>query len=148
MTKKLRIALIGLGDIAQKAYLPVVANHPKVTPILCTRNKTILTQLADQYRIDDTYDSLAALIKAKPDAIMIHSATSSHFDMAKQSLEAGIAVFVDKPMSYTLAECEQLTALSDAKNQIVRENPVSDRYPVSAIINQNRIPVLIYLLEA
>mgnify|MGYP000914023978 CR=1 FL=1 len=35
----MRIALIGLGDIARKAYLPLLANDERVTPLLCTRSQ-------------------------------------------------------------------------------------------------------------
>lgn len=105
---KLRIALIGLGDIAKKAYLPIVANHTQVAPILCTRNTTTLKELASQYHIDETYSSVDELINNKPDAAMVHSTTKSHFSIVSKLIEAGIPVFVDKPLSYSLQEVESL----------------------------------------
>jgi len=114
--KKLRIALIGLGDIAKKAYLPIIANHKEIEPILCTRNAATLANLQHQYRINEAYQTINELIAAQPDAVMIHSATASHFQMAKQCLEAGIATFVDKPLSYSLTECEILISLARDKN--------------------------------
>ncbi len=112
----MRIALIGLGDIARKAYLPVVANHPDITPLLCTRNPHTLAALAQQYRVPDCFDSLASLLAAKPDAAMIHSNTESHAHIATQLLNAGIPTFVDKPLSYQLNECEALLNLAAQKN--------------------------------
>ena len=109
---KLRIALIGLGDIAQKAYLPILANHPKVEPIFCTRNKDVLSKLSSQYRISDGYSNLDELIAAKPDAAMIHSSTNSHFDILSKLLKAKIPVFVDKPLCYTLEDSERILALA------------------------------------
>jgi len=109
---KLRIALIGLGDIAQKAYLPIIANHEEIQPILCTRNPQTLAKLQAQYRIDESYTDVQQLIANKPDAVMIHTATESHFSLAKQCLTAGIATFVDKPLSLDLAECEALVDLA------------------------------------
>lgn len=38
----MKVAMIGLGDIAQKAYLPVLAQLPDVELILCTRNQHTL----------------------------------------------------------------------------------------------------------
>ncbi|GHE79142.1 Gfo/Idh/MocA family protein [Thalassotalea profundi] len=113
---RLRIAMIGLGDIAQKAYLPIIATHPSITPILCTRNQEVLAQLAKQYRINDCYDDSNRLFESKPDAVMIHSATESHFDIAVQSLNAGIATFIDKPLSYKISECNQLITLARENN--------------------------------
>ena len=107
-SKKRRIALIGLGDIAKKAYLPIVANHAKIAPILCTRNKNVLQELKEQYRIDEAYTDIDSLIENNPDAVMIHSATDSHFQLVSKFLNVGIPVFVDKPLCYTLQETETL----------------------------------------
>ncbi|MEF1307816.1 gfo/Idh/MocA family oxidoreductase, partial [Vibrio owensii] len=34
----MKIGIIGLGDIAQKAYLPVITQLPNVELVFCTRN--------------------------------------------------------------------------------------------------------------
>lgn len=34
----MRIGIIGLGDIAQKAYLPVLSKKEGIELVLCTRN--------------------------------------------------------------------------------------------------------------
>ncbi|MDP2715327.1 Gfo/Idh/MocA family protein [Rheinheimera sp.] len=115
----MRIALLGLGDIAQKAYLPVVTAMPGVTTVLCTRQPALLQQLMQQYRIKEGYTELSQLIAARPDAVMIHSSTDSHFSIATQLLNAGIAVFIDKPLSYQLAECEQLLTLAEQRNLLL-----------------------------
>lgn len=113
----MKIALIGLGRIAQKAYLPILANHAEVEPILCTRNASTLKALSKKYRIEKTYTDLELLIRSKPDAAMVHSSTDSHAAIALKLLEAGIPVFVDKPLSYSLAEAERVLELA-AKEQV------------------------------
>ena len=118
-SQRIKIALIGLGDIAQKAYLPIIANHSKVTPILCTRNAQTLKRLATQYRIDETYTNIDELIKYKPDAAMVHSSTESHFSLILKLLHAGIPVFVDKPLCYSLQETEELLNLATQKQVLL-----------------------------
>lgn len=49
--EKLRIAMVGIGDIAKKAYLPVMATREGISPIICTRNKETLESLKNSYRI-------------------------------------------------------------------------------------------------
>ncbi len=115
LKSKLRIAMIGLGDIAEKAYLPIIANHPDISPILSTRNQEKLLLISEQYRIKETYNNLDDLINSKPEAVMIHTSTHSHFDITKQFLEAGVACFVDKPLSYNYQECEALIELARSK---------------------------------
>lgn len=114
---KIRIALIGLGRIAQKAYLPILANHPKVDLILCTRNTYTLNNLSNQFRINKTCSSIDELILTKPDAAMVHSSTESHALIISKLLKAKIPVFVDKPLSYSLEESERILDIA-AKNRL------------------------------
>lgn len=115
---KLKIASIGLGKIAQKAYLPILANHPNIDPILCTRNTRTLNSLSNQYRISKTYSNLDELIRSKPDAAMVHSSTESHSAILLKLLKAKIPVFVDKPLSYSLEETEKILEIA-SKNRIL-----------------------------
>lgn len=109
---KLNIAIIGLGDIAQKAYLPILANHPQVLPILCTRDDQTLKQLATTYRIERCFTRVDDMLRGKIDAAMVHTATESHFKIVLQLLNAGIPTFVDKPLSLSFKESEELLNLA------------------------------------
>ncbi|WP_168797640.1 Gfo/Idh/MocA family protein [Neolewinella litorea] len=106
------IAQIGLGDIAQKAYLPLLATRADVEPWLCTRDTAVLEQLSRQYRIANTFPSVREVIARRPDAAMVHSATESHADIVGALLDGGIPVFVDKPLSYSLIESDRLLQLA------------------------------------
>ncbi|MNJ32122.1 putative oxidoreductase YceM [compost metagenome] len=112
----MRIALIGLGDIAQKAYLPLLASDERVTPLLCTRNPQVLDKLARQYRIAECFTEVDALLASRPDAVMIHAATAVHGKLAEQCLHAGIPTFVDKPLCDNAAEVEALANLAMAQD--------------------------------
>ncbi|EGX6952301.1 Gfo/Idh/MocA family oxidoreductase [Aeromonas hydrophila] len=113
----MRIALVGLGDIAQKAYLPLLASDERVTPLLCTRNPAVLAKLARQYRIAECFTGLGDLLASRPDGVMIHAATAVHLELAAQCLRAGIPTFVDKPLCDTLAGVEELANLALAQNR-------------------------------
>ena len=112
----MRIALIGLGDIAQKAYLPLLASDERVTPLLCTRSPAVLDKLARQYRIAECFTEVDALLASRPDAVMIHVATAVHFALVRQCLQAGIPTFVDKPLCDSAAEVEALANLAMAQD--------------------------------
>lgn len=112
----MRIALIGLGDIAQKAYLPLIASDERVTPLLCTRNPAVLDKLARQYRIAECFTELGDLLASRPDAVMIHAATAVHLELAEQCLRAGIPTFVDKPLCDNAVEVEVLANLAMAQD--------------------------------
>ena len=113
----MKIAIIGLGDIAQKAYLPVITQLPGVELILSTRNGQTLAQLAEKYRIANTCQDYRQVIDFKPDAVMIHAATSVHYQVASFFLAHGIATFVDKPLADSAQQVERLYELAQLHHQ-------------------------------
>lgn len=62
------------------------------------------------------YDSITKLIEAV-DVVDIVTPTFAHFETAKQAIEAGKHVFIEKPITNTVAEAEELIALAD-KHQV------------------------------
>lgn len=112
----MKLAIIGLGAIAQKAHLPVITQIPGLEVLLCTRDKNTLKRLSELYRIDQLYSDYRDLIKAGIDAVMIHSSTVSHLQIATFFLQQGIPTFVDKPLADNAFDCEKLYELA-AKHQ-------------------------------
>jgi virulence factor len=109
--------MIGLGDIAEKAYLPVLAAQPALDLHLCTRNTARLDRLGDTYRIAARSAQVDEVIKAGVDAAFVHAATDAHPEIVEPLLSAGIHVYVDKPIAYTLAESERLVRLAKAEGR-------------------------------
>ena len=143
-TLKKRVALIGLGSIANKAYLPIMANHVKVKPILCTRNEVVLKTLTSKYRVKEYYTDIDTLIKSRPDAAMVHTATNSHYSIVKSLLNACIPVFVDKPLCYTLKESEALLNLA-TQNQTPLYVGFNRRHaPLISVLKKTKSPLQIH----
>ncbi|MFB4291203.1 Gfo/Idh/MocA family protein [Nonomuraea sp. ATR24] len=113
----MKIAMIGLGDIAAKAYLPVLAAQPGLDLRLCTRDSAKLDRLGDAYRIADRSTSVDEVIKAGVDAAFVHAATAAHPELVEPLLTAGVHVYVDKPIADNLADCERLAALARAEGR-------------------------------
>ena len=61
------------------------------------------------------FDSIAELIAAV-DVVDIVTPTMQHFDCAKQVIEAGKHIFIEKPISNTVAEAEEIIALANKYN--------------------------------
>jgi len=114
----LKIGIIGLGDIAQKAYLPVISKK-NVEVHLFSRNEATLSQVSKLYRFEHVHQSLDSLIKSGIKGAFVHSSTSSHFSIVEQLLLNNIHVFVDKPLTYEFTSSEKLIILADKKNLIL-----------------------------
>ncbi|MFF8289153.1 Gfo/Idh/MocA family protein [Streptomyces sp. NPDC016309] len=113
----MRIGCIGLGDIAQKAYLPVLATVPGAELHLQTRTPATLTRVAATYHVPAgrCHTDLDALLAARPDAAFVHAPTSVHAEIVTRLLEAGVPTYVDKPLAYELDESRRLVELAERR---------------------------------
>ncbi|GHE70427.1 Gfo/Idh/MocA family oxidoreductase [Streptomyces thermocarboxydus] len=113
----MKVGCIGLGDIAQKAYLPVLAVQPGVELHLQTRTPATLAQVGDFLHLPaaQRHADLDALIAAGLDAAFVHAPTDVHPQIVTRLLEAGVPTYVDKPLAYELADSERLVALAEER---------------------------------
>jgi virulence factor len=116
----MKIGVIGVGNIAQKAYLPVYAeNREQAEFIIATRNEAVRTAISQKYGFAQTVATVDELIAQKIEACFVHAATKAHAALVAQLLQAGIHVFVDKPLSENLEEVRALQQLAKEKQLLL-----------------------------
>ncbi|MFD0313583.1 Gfo/Idh/MocA family protein [Streptomyces flavalbus] len=113
----MKVGCIGLGDIAQKAYLPVLGVQPGVELHLQTRTPATLTRVADSLHLpaERRHADLDALLAQGLDAAFVHAPTDVHPQIVTRLLEAGIPTYVDKPLAYELPDSERLVELAEER---------------------------------
>ncbi|MFF4249239.1 Gfo/Idh/MocA family protein [Streptomyces sp. NPDC001822] len=113
----MKVGCIGLGDIARKAYLPVLTALPGVELHLQTRTPATLADVAAAHRIPDErcHEDLGALLEHGLDAAFVHASTAAHAEIVERLLAAGVPTYVDKPLAYELADSERLVALAEER---------------------------------
>ena len=114
----MRVAIIGLGVIAKKTYLPILSAREDVELLISTRNEKVLEELSNKYRIDRAYSKLENLLKEDFDAAIISTHADGHYEIAKKLLEKGVNVYIDKPISYDLKPSIEIEELAKKKNLI------------------------------
>ena len=114
----IKIGIIGLGDIAQKAYLPVISKK-NLEVHLCTRNEDTLRQVGEQYRFNNRHRHIDSLINSGITGAFVHTVTASHEDIVERLLNNNIHVYIDKPVTYDYASTEKLLELAAKKNLIL-----------------------------
>ena len=110
----LRIGVVGLGGIAQKAWLPVLGAAGDWTLAGAwspTREKA--QRVCDSWRIP--YVGSLADLAAQCDAVFVHTSTASHYAVVSELLHAGVHVCVDKPLAENLVDAEKLIELAAKK---------------------------------
>lgn len=114
--KKPRIGMVGLGNIAQKAYLPILTKETNWSfEGAFSPSKDKRKSICSQYRIQD-FSSLQTLAD-QCDAVFVHSSTSTHFEIVSFLLSLGKDVYVDKPLAASIDESEKLVELAIKHNR-------------------------------
>ncbi|WOI60384.1 Gfo/Idh/MocA family protein [Streptomyces fradiae] len=113
----MKVGCIGLGDIAQKAYLPVLTTRPGVELHLQTRTPATLERVADAHHVpaERRHTDLDSLLAAGLDAAFVHAPTEAHPEIVTRLLEAGVATYVDKPLAYELHDSRRLVELAEQR---------------------------------
>ncbi|WP_217242109.1 Gfo/Idh/MocA family protein [Streptomyces sp. AC555_RSS877] len=114
----MKVGCIGLGDIARKAYLPVLGGLPGVELHVQTRTPATLARVADGLHLPEErrHSDLDSLLGQDLDAAFVHAPTTVHPEIVTRLLEAGVPTYVDKPLAYELAHSARLVELAEQRN--------------------------------
>ncbi|MER7462435.1 Gfo/Idh/MocA family oxidoreductase [Streptomyces sp. NPDC097981] len=113
----MKVGVIGLGDIAQKAYLPVLTARPGVELHLQTRTSATLERIGEIHHIPAArrHTGLDGLLAQGLDAAFVHAPTAVHPEIVTRLLEAGVPTYVDKPLAYALDDSRRLVELAEER---------------------------------
>ncbi len=118
--RRKRVALVGIGGIAEKVYLPLLTGHPDAEIAgIVSRSEARIQAAARQYRIPKVSTHIDELTRWDLDAVFVHSATDSHYEIVTKCLEAGLPVYVDKPLSIDLKESRAMAAKAEEKGLLL-----------------------------
>ncbi|GAA0662863.1 putative dehydrogenase [Sphingomonas insulae] len=112
--RKIRYAIVGLGDIAQEALMPGVAHtgNSEITALV-SGDPEKLAKLGKTYGVKHLYgyDDFAALLASgEIDAIYLATPNWRHAEFAVPALEAGIHVLSEKPLDVSSAKAREIIA--------------------------------------
>ncbi len=113
------IAVIGIGGIAQKAYLPVLGTRAGLDLVLLSRSAANVQQAQAAYRIRRAAAGLDDLVRAGPRAAYVLSPDATHYEIVRRLLEAGIDVFVEKPATQHAAQTQELAGLAERLGRVL-----------------------------
>jgi UDP-N-acetyl-2-amino-2-deoxyglucuronate dehydrogenase len=109
MMQKLNVALVGCGYVANshlKAWRKV--KQAQVSAV-CDLNEAMARNIAQRWKISQYYTSFSELLKNKDiDIIDISTPPQTHASLGIQAMEAGFNVLLEKPMTMTVKDAEQL----------------------------------------
>ena len=114
---RLKAAIVGCGKIAD-SHAAQIQRIPQCEIVaVCDREPLMAKQLYERFPVKGWYQSLEILLaEAKPDAVHVTTPPQTHFAIAKQCLEAGCHVYVEKPFTLNTREAERLIDIAQERD--------------------------------
>lgn len=125
-----RVAVIGAGRWGSN-WVRTMANLPGAElRWICDVNEQTLDKAAVQHPNIRTTTSLEDLWQDDSlDAVVIATIAPTHFEVAKQAIQAGKHVLVEKPMTLTTAEADELTRLAGVRGRVLMVGHLLEYHP-------------------
>src|ERR1039457_3831093 len=109
----LKIAIVGCGKVADQ-HVQAIHRIPDCSIVaVCDRELLMAKQLAVRFGITRCFADLREMLQSAPvDIVHITTPPQSDFALAKQCLEGGVHVYLEKPFTVTAPEAEALIQLA------------------------------------
>ncbi|APW36264.1 oxidoreductase [Rhodoferax koreense] len=110
--RTIRWGMIGCGDVAEVKSGPAFykAENSELVAVM-RRNGALAEDFARRHGVGRWHDNAEAIIQASDiDAVYIATTTDSHHDYTLRCAAAGKAVYVEKPMGMSHAQCLAMVA--------------------------------------
>ena len=114
----MKLGIVGTGAIAREV-LPLVGGWGWQPAALCgtPRSADAVRELCEQNSVPAGYTDYPAMLReADVDTVYVAVPNFLHYSMARQALEAGRSVIVEKPMASNHREAVELAALAREEN--------------------------------
>lgn len=113
----MKFAVIGCGSIGRRHAENLLSLEAGPVTI-CDPDPGALEPLRGRTGVKTT-ECLEEALQARPDAVLICTPTHLHLQAAMKALEAGAHLFIEKPISHSLAGTDQLLEKAEEKKRLV-----------------------------
>jgi predicted dehydrogenase len=121
----IRTGVVGTGYLG-RLHARILSETPDAQMVgFVEPNDAIAAEVESALKLK-RFDSVAALA-AEVECAVVATPTTTHFDVARQLLEAGADVMIEKPITATVDEARSLIELADKHGRIIQVGHV-ERY--------------------
>ena len=117
MNNVLSVGLVGFGMVAEKFHAPLISVEPalRLTHVVERRHQ----RSKEIYPDITVVRSLDELLKTEVDLVIVLTPNETHYPLARQALEAGKHVVIDKPMTVTSKEADDLISCAERHRRVL-----------------------------
>ena len=140
----MRIGVVGTGYLG-RLHARILTEMPEVEVAgFVETDDAVAAELAQNLKLK-RFDSAAALAR-EIDCAVVATPTITHFDIARELLEAGCDVMVEKPITPSADEARRLIDLAASRQRILqvghveRYNPAANTWSSVAVVQKVSVP--------
>ena len=121
MVARARIAVIGTGWWATYTHIPAVqASADAELVAICDRDPVRLAAAADAYAVTQRHTDFRVMLDQETlDGVIIATPHATHYAIARDCLDHGLHVLIEKPMTLHATEARDLVQRAHARNREV-----------------------------
>ena len=113
---KLKVGVIGLGEVAQTIHLPILQMLSSKYEIsaLCDISVKLLENLGEQYNVENLYTDAIELTKQENlDVVFVINSDEYHTEAVVAAAENKKHILVEKPMCLTISDADKIIEARD-----------------------------------
>ncbi|HEY1740265.1 MAG TPA: Gfo/Idh/MocA family oxidoreductase, partial [Acidimicrobiia bacterium] len=118
--RPVRVAVVGLGQIAELCLPPYVGRDDAEVVAICDRAVDRLDRWQSVFPAATATADLAELLRSDADVIDVLVPTPNHADVVIQCLDAGYHVQVQKPLASSLADADRVVDTAKRNGCVLR----------------------------
>jgi predicted dehydrogenase len=114
MTNKLNIGVVGTGHLG-KLHTKMFKEIENCNLVGINDSNIEQAKVVGKEFDVEVFESINDLLD-QVEAVSIAATTSAHYDLAKLCLDAGKHIFIEKPITATIPQAEEIVELADSQN--------------------------------
>lgn len=149
--EKSKIAVIGLGGVAQLVHLPILSKLANVEiTAVADINKNRLKTVGEKFSVKQQFSDYKEMLAAQDiDAVIIATPTNTHSEIAIECLKAKKHILIEKPIARNLTEAKEICSTAK-KNKMqvmigmnLRFRP--DAMLMKSLVNSGELGEIFYI---
>ncbi len=114
---KVKLAIVGLGGIAQVIHMPILSKMEEVEIVaVCDSDLSKCKNIATRYNVGKYYKDLEKMLEENPEisAVIIAAQTNVHKDISVKCLQAEKDILIEKPIARNYKEAKEIVDAAKA----------------------------------
>lgn len=132
---KKKVLVVGVGSIGER-HVRCFGRTGRADLSICEVNTSLRQQVAQRYSVKHAFGELTEALNSQPDVAVICTPAHLHVPLARQVVEVGGHVLIEKPLSTSMDGIEELKQLIDRRGLVAAVAYIWRAHPALAAIKQ------------